>query len=212
MNGPTALVLGLGLGLRHATDADHVVAVTSLLTGADRRPLAQAARIAASWGLGHSATLLGTGVVVVLLGIHPSPRWEAFTEYAVAVLLVAMGLRFLWERLRPREEPTGAEAPRTDLRAVALGLVHGLAGSGAVALLAVTTIDEGAVQSQNTQRLWAFGYLLLFGVGTIVGMVLLTLVLARLRTSSFRPARLLPAGAAFLSVVLGLAVLAERLL
>lgn len=167
MTGLSVLLLGVGLGLRHATDADHVVVVSALL---QREPgMNGAVRVAALWGLGHSTAFLGLGLAVVLLGISIPPAFERGADVAVGLMLIAFGAWHL--RSRAGHDERRHEAPRSAaLRPMLIGLVHGLAGSAGIALLVATTI--------GSTRL-AVAYLLLFGLGTMVGMVALTVVLSR---------------------------------
>lgn len=195
------LALGFVLGMRHATDADHVVAVTTIACRA--RGWRAAMAIGALWGLGHTLTILVVGSAIVLFGAAIPPRLGLSLEMAVAVMLILLGARNL-------RGGAGAPVPEsTDQRAawrpVIVGVVHGLAGSAAVALLVLATIRD---------RLWAVFYLGLFGAGTVLGMTALTtamtmpLALASRRTASIerRVARLTGA----LSLAFGL-VLAYRL-
>lgn len=127
-----------------------------------------AVRVAALWGLGHSTAFLGLGLAVVLLGISIPPAFERGADVAVGLMLIAFGAWHLRSRAGHDERP---DAPRiAALRPMLIGLVHGLAGSAGIALLAATTI--------GSTRL-AVAYLLLFGLGTVVGMVALTVVLSR---------------------------------
>jgi len=156
-----AFVLGLGLGLRHATDADHVVAIGTML---HREASAlRAARLAALWGLGHTMTFLVLGLLVVLAELRFPPAFDRMAEGLVAMMLVALGAWTIVRTLRP------GIARKLSWRPLAVGVVHGLAGSAAVALLALATIPT---------RAGALAYLALFGVGTVAGMVILTVVLA----------------------------------
>ncbi|WP_437952388.1 high-affinity nickel-transport family protein [Sorangium sp. So ce296] len=165
MTGASALLLGLGLGLRHATDADHLVAIATLLQR-ERGPR-RAALVAALWGLGHSATFLGVGLLVVLLGLRVPVPFETAAELLVALMLIALGAWQLARLRRPALAPGHGDAAHA--RSVAVGLVHGLAGSAGIALLATTSIPS---------RLWAAAYLALFGLGTVAGMVALTVILS----------------------------------
>jgi len=158
----TTVLLGLGLGLCHATEADHIAAVSTLLERETRS--LQAARIAALWGLGHASSFLGVGLCIVLLGLHVPPAFEHLSNALVSAMLIGLGAAHLL-RGRAAANP----GPRTT-RPVAIGILHGLAGSAAVALIAATTIQS---------RLWASVYLTLFGFGTIVGMSGLTFVLSQ---------------------------------
>jgi high-affinity nickel permease len=170
MTATSILLIGFALGLRHATDADHVVVVTSLL---DRQPSAlRAARIAAWWGVGHSCAFFAIGFATVLLGLHVPPGFERLAEIVVAAMLVAFGIWHLARALgaSSRERSREREArPASALRPTLVGVVHGLAGSAGIALLASTTISS---------RIVATSYLLLFALGTILGMVLLTIALS----------------------------------
>ncbi len=158
-------VLGLGflLGMRHATDADHVVAVTSIVS--QQPSLARAARTGMLWGIGHSATILLVGGAIIVLkmqlGAIP-PRLGLSMEFAVAVMLVVLGLLTI-------AGGGGAVADST-VRPVTVGFIHGLAGSAAVA-----TLPQVALIPDPR---WAAAYLAVFGVGTIGGMLLITVSIA----------------------------------
>jgi high-affinity nickel-transport protein len=157
---------GFGLGLRHATDADHVVAVTTIV--AQRPTLRRAATIGALWGIGHSLTLLVVGGALVLTRTELPPRLGLALELCVALMLLVLGVRNVRDR-RPPAERHARHGAAADHRPLVVGLVHGLAGSAAVALLAVNAIASPVA---------ALGYLAVFGVGTVGGMVLVTMLLA----------------------------------
>jgi high-affinity nickel-transport protein len=156
----TAILLGALLGLRHATDADHVVAVTAIV--ARERSLWRAAKVGALWGVGHTLTLVLVGGAIVAFRLVIPPRLGLGLEFAVALMLIGLG----YANLR---RPTEEAAVRAAVRPVLVGTVHGLAGSAAVALLVLATIRETAP---------ALAYLLVFGLGTILGMVIATVILA----------------------------------
>ena len=205
-------VLGLFLGMRHATDPDHVIAVTTIVSR--HRTTGGAAAIGALWGVGHTLTILVVGAGIILLGWVSPPRVGLSLELSVGVMLIVLGLMNLsgvlqriTESLTPSaklhahphphgdyvhshlhgHEPeshphTPEQTPLSRLdrwlgglgvyqlvRPLVVGVVHGLAGSAAVALLVLTTIG-------NTS--WAILYLLVFGVGTIAGMMLITAAIA----------------------------------
>jgi hypothetical protein len=155
------LVLGFLLGMRHATDADHVVAVSTIVSR--DRTLRGAARIGSLWGLGHTLTVLLVGGAIIVFGLVIPPRLGLALELGVGLMLIVLGARTL-----RRDRPHRHDAPVT-ARPVLVGVVHGLAGSAAAALLVLSTIHEPA---------WALGYLAVFGAGTIAGMVLITTALA----------------------------------
>lgn len=162
MNPLAVLGLGLLLGLRHAADADHVVAVTAI--AARTRRVLPAALLGIVWGLGHTLTLFAVGGGIILFNWVVPPRVGLAMEFCVALALVVVGLLNLGRR--PATAGFGEAAGRPPAgRAFAVGIVHGLAGSAAVALLVLATVRE---------PLLACAYLLVFGLGTLVGMTLVT--------------------------------------
>jgi high-affinity nickel-transport protein len=173
------LALGFFLGMRHATDADHVVAVTTIVSR--KRTLAAALPVGALWGLGHTMTIVLVGGAIVLFGVVISPRLGLGMELSVAIMLVVLGAMNVWAFVRDvpalaHDGPDGhghggaGKVPGfASLRPLLVGVVHGLAGSAAVALLVLGTIHDAA---------WALAYLLVFCVGTIAGMAVITAALA----------------------------------
>lgn len=193
------LLLGVVLGMRHATDTDHVVAVTTIVTR--RRSLADALRIGALWGVGHSLTILVVGSGIILAGIVIPPRLELVMEFAVAMMLIGLGGWNL-ASAGPMEA-----APAAAARPLLVGVVHGLAGSAAVALVVVATISD---------PLWSVACLLLFGLGTIAGMTAVTAAVAApmlVTACRFeRFSRSLQLASGTLSVAVGLALAAQLVL
>jgi high-affinity nickel-transport protein len=175
------LLLGFLLGVRHAIDPDHVVAVTTIV--ARERRLWASSLIGAFWGIGHTATIFVVGGAIVLFGIVIPPRVGLGMELTVALMLVALGvanLSGLVARTRRARNARDAAAPAVDpapaasrwqqaARPMVVGIVHGLAGSAAVALLVLATIHDAR---------WSVLYLGVFGVGTIAGMMALTTAFA----------------------------------
>jgi len=210
------LAVGFFLGMRHATDPDHVIAVTTIVS--NQRNSMRAALIGAFWGVGHTLTIFIVGAAIILFNLVIPTRVGLSMELSVAVMLIVLGLINIAGFLRSM--PTGsthdheggkvihshphshgdyihshphAHQPEVHphppdqtplawpdrvfgriglyqyLRPFVVGVVHGLAGSAAVALLVLTTI-------RNFH--WAIAYLLVFGVGTIAGMMLITMSLA----------------------------------
>ncbi len=139
---PVALLLAALLGLRHATDPDHLMAVTSLVA-ADGAGTRAAARLGAFWGVGHAATLLVLGLPLILLSATV-PDWvgagaETLVGIVIAVLAARVLLRW-WRRDRAHShEPQRLRTPR---QAAAIGALHGLAGTGAVVLLLIAAIPD----------------------------------------------------------------------
>ena len=156
-------LLGFLLGMRHATDPDHVVAVTTIVS--QQRSLGRAARTGVLWGIGHTATILLVGGTIIALKVQLSaipPRLGLSLEFAVAVMLVVLGLLTLAGGERRVADSTA--------RPLTVGFVHGLAGSAAVATLPQVALIPNPA--------WAVTYLAVFGVGTIVGMLLITASIA----------------------------------
>jgi hypothetical protein len=153
-------LFGLLLGIRHAVDPDHVVAVTAIATG--QRSVRNAGMIGAMWGVGHTFTILLVGGAIIVFRIAIPPRLGLAFEFAVGIVLIVLGLGNLLSRAE-------ATPPRNSARPVVVGMVHGLAGSAAVALLVLAAVRDTA---------WAIGYLMLFGLGTIVGMIAVTTAIA----------------------------------
>lgn len=211
----TAIALGFALGLRHAADPDHVAAIAALLGRQDPaastgRGARTAAWIGASWGLGHSLVILAVGGVFVALHISVVPGWALGAEAVVAAILVLLGLsnlRALWRGTRGGHPHRHAAATRScsavTMRSVGIGMAHGLAGSAAVALLALAAMPSSGA---------ALVYLLVFGLGTIGGMVAMSLGLGLpAALASGRPG-LLPwvlGGSGAVSVAVGLLLLVE---
>ena len=156
-------VLGFLLGMRHATDPDHVVAVTTIVS--QQRSLARAARTGVLWGVGHTATIVLVGGAIIVLKVQLSsipPRVGLTLEFAVAVMLIVLGLLTLAGGERRVADSTA--------RPLTVGFIHGLAGSAAVATLPQVALIPNP--------LWALAYLGTFGLGTIAGMLLVTVSIA----------------------------------
>ena len=161
----SVVLLGFLLGMRHATDPDHVVAVTAII-GAEKKPLA-AARVGALWGLGHTSTIVALGGAIILFHIALSPHVGLALEFVVALFLMAIGLYNVFRRMPAQSN--GSRAPGSTSRPLAMGLVHGLAGSAAISLLVLGSIEDPR---------WALVYLAIFGAGTVAGMMLLTAMMS----------------------------------
>ena len=154
------LVLGFLLGLRHATDPDHVIAVSAIVSR--EKKWSAASWVGALWGLGHTVTLLLVGGAIVVFGVVIPPRLGLTFELLVALTLVLLGALNLAGIVKHSHAHTAA-------RPLAVGVVHGLAGSAAIALLVVAAVrNVGA----------AIAYLVVFSLGTIVGMTLMTSAIA----------------------------------
>lgn len=205
------IALGFFLGMRHATDPDHVIAVTTIVTR--ERQISKSAWIGIFWGIGHTLTIFIVGAGIILFDLVIPPRLGLSMELAVGLMLVILGVAnvvsffrstpmaassklvhshahshgdyvhsHLHSHVPDQHTHSEGQTPlaRIDrlllkfksyrlVRPLVIGLVHGLAGSAAVALLVLATI-------RNPQ--WALFYLLVFGVGTIAGMMLITVSIA----------------------------------
>lgn len=153
-------ITSLMLGMRHATDPDHIVAVTTIVSR--ERSVVKAAGIGAVWGIGHTVTLLLVGGAIIAFKVAFNARLGLSLELSVAIMLIVLGLLNIFD-VRASTRRISASRP------FVVGIVHGLAGSAGAALLIVPLIDDPR---------WAALYLLTFGLGTIVGMAFITLTIA----------------------------------
>jgi high-affinity nickel-transport protein len=160
------LSLGFVLGVTHAADADHVAAMSTVV--AERRRVGAAAWAGALWGLGHTATVLVLGGAILLTRAAVPERFALALELGVAVMLLALGARTLWRSRRPPEGHAHA-GRRSGLQSFGIGFVHGIAGSAGTALAVAAEVEAPSA---------GLAYLVLFGLGTLAGMVLLTSALA----------------------------------
>jgi high-affinity nickel permease len=215
-SGLAILAIGFFLGMRHATDPDHVIAVSTIVSR--ERSVTKAAFIGILWGLGHTLTILAVGAAIILFALAIPTRVGLTMEFCVGLMLISLGvlnlsgaMKWMSEKFSPAHPPVTGEhahihehdaklhfhwhshAAEREHHAVSLrppqalersfgglgmyqalrplfvGVVHGLAGSAAVALLVLSAIREPK---------WAILYLLVFGIGTIAGMMLITSIIA----------------------------------
>ncbi len=167
---PIWIVLAVAVlrGLRHATDADHLAAVTTLVANGRERAARRAGELGLAWGLGHAATLLAFGLPILLLdGVLPQQVQQA-AETAIGFTIVYLALRLLvrWRRgeLSFHAHPH-AHGARTRRTAFAIGLVHGMAGSAGVGVLVIASVRSTGL---------AVTSLVLLAVFTAVSMSLLS--------------------------------------
>ena len=153
-------ITSLMLGMRHAIDPDHIVAVTTIVSR--ERSVGKAAAIGAVWGAGHTITLLWVGGAIIGFKVAFNAKLGLSLEFCVAIMLIVLGILNLFN-VRTKSGLPSASRP------FLVGVVHGLAGSAAAALLIVPLIDDPR---------WAALYLVTFGLGTIVGMSIVTVSIA----------------------------------
>ncbi|MBI4080450.1 MAG: high-affinity nickel-transport family protein [Candidatus Levybacteria bacterium] len=193
---PLLNILGLGfiLGMRHATDADHVVAVSAIVS--KHKTFIPSALVGILWGLGHSVTVTLVAIPIVLFSFAIPPRLGLGLEFLVGLMLVLLGMMNVFGNKEVRlrsylpifhkhehdrkngsahahfhlhfKDKTDHSDHRISLRPVLIGLVHGLAGSAAIAILVISTIQEEGI---------AVLYLFIFNIGVIIGMMFLTSLL-----------------------------------
>jgi hypothetical protein len=215
-SGLAILAIGFLLGTRHATDPDHVIAVSTIVSR--ERSILKAGLIGILWGVGHTLTILVVGACIILFDLAIPTRVGLTMEFSVGLMLILLGLlnltgamKWISQKFSPAHPRTTGEhahvhehgakihlhwhahAPGSEhhgesltppswlggtfarlglyqsLRPLLVGIVHGLAGSAAVALLVLSTIRDPR---------WAVMYLFIFGLGTIAGMMLITAVIA----------------------------------
>jgi len=131
-----ALAIAFLLGLRHASDPDHLVAVTSLVA-ADDGDTRGAARLGAWWGLGHAAALIALGIPLIAFKTE-LPGWlESAAEKAIGAVILLLAARVIYRWARPRARELKL---RTSRQAMSIGLLHGLAGTGAVVVLLIAAL------------------------------------------------------------------------
>jgi sulfite exporter TauE/SafE len=213
-----ALFFGFLLGIKHALDADHIVAVTTIVSRSGS--LLRSAIVGLSWGLGHTLTLFAAGLAVLVFRLTIPDKLSLGMEFAVGVMLVLLGVPLVWRLLKKKphlhlhqhgesshlhshsHEDTPEHDHKHIRRPLLMGMIHGLAGSGALTLLVLNTmssVGQGLV------------FLLVFGVGSILGMVLFSGAIGlpfRLIGGRSRQFGIWLRGAAgFISVALGLFIM-----
>src|SRR5579859_1245496 len=208
------IAIGFLLGMRHATDPDHVIAVSTIVT--NEHSVKRSAIVGAVWGIGHTLTILAVGGAIVFFKITLPPRLGFGMEMAVALMLIWLGIKNLGPMLSwaPERASAPAQAQSTEsahfhshgdfihahhhaapqghahdparnpvaavdrrfgryglyqlVRPMVIGVIHGLAGSAAIALLVLSTISN---------LRWALACLFIFGLGTVLGMMLITVTI-----------------------------------
>ncbi|RHW36725.1 urease accessory protein UreH [Lysinibacillus yapensis] len=182
----SVLALGFLLGIKHAIEPDHVIAVSTIASKSKK--LWDASLAGVFWGIGHTATLFTLGIILILMKGDLSDKWSMTLEFLVGIMLVYLGITSLLSSKKNKqqahleEEHPENEQPEIDylenkpvnkkeqsyLKSLFIGFVHGLAGSAAMVLLTMSTVNtvwQGSL------------YILIFGVGTTIGMLVFTTIL-----------------------------------
>src|SRR6267143_6041115 len=187
----TMLGFGLVLGLRHALDPDHLAAVSTIVS--ESKSLRRSSLVGTFWGMGHTLSLLLAGVLVIALKFQISARLTVWMEFVVALMLILLGIKSLLRSLRclkvhvHRHRHDGTEHTHVHLhrpgeqhahghrhlvkfgaRPFFIGMVHGMAGSGALMILVLATIPSAVA---------GLIYVAIFGMGSIGGMLLMSVVI-----------------------------------
>ena len=191
----TILSFGLVLGFKHAIEVDHVVAVSSIVT--QHRSVWRAAAVGLLWGLGHTASILVVGVLVLIFKVTIPESVSGWLEFSVALMIILLGSLALFAAMRKRaevhyhrhihpgqshihvhfhentfpesyaREPHSHHVTRLGLKPFVVGSIHGLAGSAALTLLILPQIESIFL---------GLSYLLVFGVGSVGGMLLMSML------------------------------------
>ncbi len=188
----TVLLFGLLMGMRHTFEADHIAAMASL--SARNISLKHAAFQGVIWGVGHTLTLLFFGLLVITLNIQLSEQYSLWLELIVGVMLIFLGIALFKDIVKkklhfhihkhndgslhihfhshkndPLENHTHQHRNNFPYRALYVGILHGLAGTSVLVVLVLTSVDS---------EVMSFLYISIFGVGSIIGMGLLSLTIA----------------------------------
>ncbi|KXK01489.1 MAG: high-affinity nickel-transporter [Acidobacteria bacterium OLB17] len=184
----SVLLLGFVLGLHHAIEADHLAAVSAIVS--EKKNIFTASIVGGLWGVGHTLSLFVVGLLVIFLKLQISESVESKLEGVVGVMLVLLGLNAIYKLLRSDKvhshehshdglththphtheanEDENASHHRLSPRSVLVGMIHGLAGSAALMLMIVPLIPSAFV---------ALLYIVVFGVGSIAGMMAMSLLI-----------------------------------
>lgn len=168
--------LGFILGLKHAIEADHVAAVSAIVS--EYKNLFKSSLVGVLWGAGHTVSLLLAGLLVILLKVEIPERTALALEFGVAIMLVVLGVNSIYKLLNDRRSFSSDEL--SDItsskkksvfssRPIVVGMIHGLAGSAALMVLVVGTTKSALV---------GLAYIVIFGIGSIGGMLLMSILIS----------------------------------
>lgn len=209
----SVLAFGFVLGLKHAVEADHLAAISTIVS--ERKSVLGSVVVGCLWGVGHTISLLVAGAAVILLHVRIGGRTALALEFCVGLMLVALGVNALRKLARgghlhlhahkhggrehvhphvhgrePEADPHTHHGLRPGMRPLVIGMIHGLAGSAALMLLVLSTISQPLV---------GLLYIAVFGVGSIGGMMIMSALVGLplyLTATRFRRANLMMRGLA----------------
>jgi sulfite exporter TauE/SafE len=184
----TILAMGFVLGIKHAIEPDHVIAVSTIAS--QSKKLYRSTLAGVFWGIGHTSTLFLTGIILILMKGEIPEKWAMSLEFLVGIMLVYLGLSTIlsFKNIHVHQhEQNGIEHTQyhshlhkgdhkhnhsqnnvSYIKSMLIGFVHGLAGSGAMVLLTMSTVNS----------VWeAIFFILIFGVGTVIGMLFFTTII-----------------------------------
>ncbi|MED4227693.1 urease accessory protein UreH [Neobacillus cucumis] len=161
------LFLGFILGIKHSIEPDHIIAVSTMVSKSKK--LSRSTLTGVFWGIGHTSTLLIVGMILVLMKGELSDKWAMSLEFLVGIMLVYLGMKnMIVDRKIDSHQKAHNHEKASLIKITVIGFVHGLAGSAAMVLLTMSTV--------STVRECAL-YILIFGIGTIIGMMSFTTII-----------------------------------
>ncbi|MDN4071905.1 cytochrome c biogenesis protein CcdA [Fictibacillus terranigra] len=201
----TVLIMALLLGLKHALDPDHIVAVTTIVS--QKKKARFSALVGAWWGVGHMTTIVLIGSAIIYFNLLISHSVEKLLEGIVGAMIIYLGVKASYSLSTEKKQEHAADRDKNGwmLRPLIVGLLHGLAGSTGVAYLFLSTIDD---------KYMGLLYLLVFGAGTLLSMVLATILIGMPYSWASDHKRLnllLTRSTGILSVIFGIYYLCEIL-
>lgn len=187
-------VVGLLLGLKHAFDADHIVAVNTLL--AKSKNVYSSILLGTFWGIGHTITLLLSGTVILGIGVVIPQKIALFLEFLVGLMLIILGIGTIHNKLEHFLKKINSVK-----KSVGIGMIHGLAGSAALMLLLLPKINNGFE---------GILYIMIFGLGSILGMIIVSILLqVSFSYLNLIKSKSLPKIAGIMSIFLGILIIYE---
>ncbi|MGG1572195.1 cytochrome c biogenesis protein CcdA [Fictibacillus sp. NRS-1165] len=201
----TILIMALLLGLKHALDPDHIVAVTTIVS--QKKKARFSALVGAWWGVGHMTTIVLIGSAIIYFNLLISHSVEKLLEGIIGAMIIYLGVKAFYSLSTEKKQEHTAARDKNGwmLRPLIVGLLHGLAGSTGVAYLFLSTIDD---------KYMGLLYLLVFGAGTLLSMVLATILIGMPYSWASDHKRLnllLTRSTGLLSVIFGIYYLCEIL-